>query len=115
MMKRTIKLIIMAFILFNSAHAGINQDLNDYFNKLGFSSNVTSASAYHGQSAGYYSGGSLVARNVVRDVQIAQIDLPSYRSGCGGIDLYAGGISFIKADELISTLKNILNSAAAYS
>lgn len=97
------------------ACAGINQDLNDYFNKLGFSSNITSASAYHGQSAGYYSGGSVFTRNAVRDVQIIQVDLPSYRSGCGGIDLYAGGFSFINSDQLVSTLKNILNNAAAYS
>ncbi len=97
------------------SHAGINQDLNDYFNKLGFSSNVTGASAYHGQSAGFYSGGSIFTRNAVRDVQIIQMDLPSYRSGCGGIDLYAGGFSFINSDQLIATFKNILNNAAAYS
>lgn len=108
-------MFLLMILISSDVFAGINQDLNNYFNKLGFSSNVTGASAYHGQSAGYYSGGSVVARNAVRDVQIMQIDLPSYRTGCGGIDLYGGGFSFINADELIATLKNILNGAAAYS
>lgn len=103
------------FIYPSTMYAGINQDLNNYFNQLGFSSNVTGTSAYHGQSAGYYSGGSIVTRNAVRDVQIMQMDLPSYRSGCGGIDLYAGGFSFINSDQLVSTLKNILNNSASYS
>src|SRR6185295_20074410 len=102
---------ILFFLFFKIAHAGINDDLNNYFNKLGFSSNVTGSNAYHGQSAGFYSGGSVVTRNAVRDVQIVQIDLPSYRSGCGGIDLYAGGFSFINGDTLVATMKDILNNA----
>lgn len=106
---------IIGFLYIDSAQAGINDDLNQYFNKLGFSSNISSPSAYHGQAAGYYSGGSVFTRNAVRDVQIVQLDLPSYRSGCGGIDLYAGGFSFINSDQLVSVLKNILNNAEAYS
>jgi len=62
---------------------------------MGMVSNTTGAQAYQGQQAGYYSGGSLYARNTVRNVQLVGIDLPSYRSGCGGIDLYAGGFSFV--------------------
>lgn len=97
------------------AFAGVNSDLNSYFNNLGFSTNATAPSAYHGQEAGYYSGGSLFARDAVRDVQIAQIDLPSYRSGCGGIDLYAGGFSFVNSDQLIDVMKNVLNNAKGYA
>src|ERR1700733_10357390 len=114
-MIRLFFLIFIAIFIKMAYAADINQDLNAYFNKLGFSSNVTGASAYHGQSAGFYSGGSVFTRNAVRDVQIIQMDLPSYRSGCGGIDLYAGGFSFIDSDKLVETLKNILNNAAAYS
>ena len=114
-MIRLFFLIFIAIFIKMAYAADINQDLNAYFNKLGFSSNVTGASAYHGQSAGFYSGGSVFTRNAVRDVQIIQMDLPSYRSGCGGIDLYAGGFSFIDSDKLVETLKDILNNAAAYS
>ena len=80
----------MLFHLTSSlAWADINNDLDSYFNKLGYSSNTTSPNAYHGQQAGYYTGGSISMRNQVRDVQVMQVNLPSYRSGCGGIDIYA--------------------------
>ena len=70
--------------------ASVNSDLNNFFNDLGFSDNTTAPNAYSGQEAGYYSGGGLFARDSVRDVQIAQVQLPSFRSGCGGIDLLPG-------------------------
>ncbi len=101
--------------LWSTAFADVQGDLNNFFNNLGFSSNVTDPSVYQGQQAGYYNGGSIFARNAVRDVQIAQIDLPSYRAGCGGIDMYLGGMSFVNKDAFISMAKNILNSAGGYA
>lgn len=97
------------------AWANIDNDLSSYFKKLGISSNITSPHAYHGQQAGYYSGGSAYIRSQVRDVQLVQVDLPSYRSGCGGIDLYTGGFSFVNSDQLVSTFKNIMNNAQGYA
>lgn len=107
---------ILSFLFLSpSIFADINGDLNSFFNNLGFSNNVTGANAYQGQEAGYYTGGSLYARESVRDVQIAQIDLPSFRSGCGGIDLFTGGFSFVNSQELVNTMQNIINNAAGYS
>lgn len=97
------------------AFADINNDLDSYFNKLGYSSNTTAPNAYHNQQAGYYTGGSLSMRNQVRDVQIMQVNLPSYRSGCGGIDIYAGSLSLINEAEIVNVLQNVLNSAGAYA
>ena len=98
-----------------TAYARIDDDLQNFFTSSGFSSNVTAPNAYHGQSAGYYTGGSLFARNSVRNYQIAQVTLPSYRAGCGGIDLFSGGFSFINADGIIDAMKNILNNAKGYA
>ena len=103
------------FLLSFSAQADVGSDLNQYFNHLGFSSNVTAPHAYQGQQAGYYTGGSLFARDRVRDVQIAQIDLPNFRSGCGGIDLYTGGFSFVNSQQLVSAFKSILSNATGYA
>jgi len=41
--------------------------------------------------------------------------LPGYRSGCGGIDLFMGGFSFINSDQLIALMKNIMNNAKGYA
>lgn len=110
-------LIIIAslFLISNVSYAGINDDLNNYFNNLGLSSNVTRPQAYHGQQAGYYTGGSVFARTPVRDVQLVQVELPSYRAGCGGIDLYSGGFSFVKYDDLVKLMQNIMNNSAGYA
>jgi conjugative transfer pilus assembly protein TraH len=102
-------------LLSPQAVAGINEDLGSYFKALGFSSNITAPHAYQGQTAGFYTGGSVFARNSVRNTQIAHIDLPSFRSGCGGIDLFTGGFSFINSKELVNSMKNILNNTAGYA
>lgn len=98
-----------------SASASVNADLTHFFNELGFSDNTTSPNAYAGQEAGYYSGGSLFARDSVRDVQIAQVQLPSFRSGCGGIDLFTGGFSFVNSQQLVSLMNNIINNSLGYA
>ncbi len=109
----------MCFILgisFNApSYADINGDLNSFFNSLGFDSSISTPSAYMGQEAGYYTGGSLFARSSVRDVQLMQLDMPSWRSGCGGIDIFAGGFSFIGKDQLVQLFKNIMNNATSYA
>ena len=115
-MKRVCQWLCLISVFWNAAvFANINSDLTNYFNQLGFSSNVTGSTAYQGQEAGYYSGGSIYARDSVRDVQIAHVDLPSFRSGCGGIDLYTGGFSFVNSKELIGALKNIQNNAQGFA
>lgn len=115
-----IKKILIYFILnlfFECAAfaSGIQDDLNNYFNGLGFSTSITVPTAYQGQQAGYYTGGSLFMRAPVRQVQLVQIDAPSFHAGCGGIDMYTGGISFIKAEALVNTMKDIMNNVGSYA
>ena len=117
-MKRILlKILVFSLIFFgiSSSMANVNSDLNNFFNDLGFSDNTTAPNAYSGQEAGYYSGGSLFARDSVRDVQIAQVQLPSFRSGCGGIDLFTGGFSFINSQQLVNLMNNIINNSMGYA
>ncbi len=117
MKKIFIKLLVFSLIFFgiSSSMANVNSDLNNFFNDLGFSDNTTAPNAYSGQEAGYYSGGSLFARDSVRDVQIAQVQLPSFRSGCGGIDLFTGGFSFVNSQQLVDLMNNIINNSMGYA
>lgn len=95
------------------ATSGVQKDLENAFDSLGYKYNVTSA--YKAQSAGYYSGGSLYARNAVRNQQIAYSNLPKISSGCGGIDMYVGGFSFITRNEAVSLAKQIMASSGTYA
>lgn len=111
---------ILAFILIYSvlttkSFADVNSDLNNYFDGLGMVTNTTAPHAFQGQQAGYYSGGSLYARSTVRNVQLVQVDLPSFRSGCGGIDAFAGGFSFVNNDQLVQMMRNVMNNAKGYA
>jgi len=98
-----------------SSYASIEQDLKQFFNKAGMSSNINSPGSYQDQAAGYYTGGSLVARNAVRNAQFATVQMPGFRAGCGGIDAWTGGFSHISAQELVNMMRNIGSSAASYA
>ena len=101
-MKRIIVTTLASLLLASAAptFADIGGEMNTFFNSVGMNGNTTGASAYQDQSASYYSGGSLYARNQAGNIQIAQIDLPSISSGCGGIDAFLGGFSFISTDQI---------------
>lgn len=113
-MKKT----ILTFFLLSisvTAFSDINTDLNQFFNGLGYASNVTSPAAFESQAAGFFGGGSLYARGAVRQYQLVQLDTPSYRAGCGGIDLYTGSLSFLSEQKLVDLGKSVMSNAGAYA
>src|SRR5437763_578761 len=55
------------FAFVNTVLATVDSDLQSFFKNLGEGSNITAPHAYQGQQAGYYTGGSAVARNSVRN------------------------------------------------
>lgn len=96
-------------------YADLNKDLNKFFDSFGASANVSSAAVYEGQKAGYGTGGSVTVRNRVLNSKIATIELPKVNAGCGGIDIYAGGFSFINSEKLVDNLKNIAASSVGFA
>jgi conjugative transfer pilus assembly protein TraH len=114
MFKKIVSIVVLTSFVFSS-FASVDSDLNSFFNGLGYGSNVTAPHAYTAQQAGYYNGGSLFSRDAVRNAQIMHIDLPSFQSGCGGIDIFTGGFSFINSDQIVALSKSILSNAMAYA
>src|SRR3546814_12623483 len=55
------------------AQAGVGDEMSEFFNDMGASANATGATAYQGQSAGYYSLGSVWARFPQKSVYPANI------------------------------------------
>lgn len=113
-MKRMI-LAIVASISFQQGYCSVSNDLDNFFNGIGFASNTTNPAAFESQAAGFFGGGSLYARGQVRQYQLVQLDLPSYRAGCGGIDLYTGSLSFLSHDKLVDLGKSVMTNAGAYA
>ena len=110
-----ILVLATTFIFISGAKADVSSDLAKTFNSLNMDANITGPRAYQDQSGGYYTGGSIFARTPVKNTQIGNIQMPSYNAGCGGIDLYTGGLSFIGAPELVQNLKSAIPAAGGYA
>jgi conjugative transfer pilus assembly protein TraH len=74
---------------------------------------ATGPSSFDGQKRGYLTGGSLSARYDMGTDNLFSVNLPRVKTSCGGIDLFAGGISFLDPEYLVSKLENILQAAPA--
>ena len=116
-MKKQFKQWLIAGMLSFStfAHADVNSDLNDFFNKIGGGSNFSDSGLIKAQNAGHLVGGAFYGRVPVRNVQLISLTLPEINSGCGGIDAYLGAFSFINADQLKAMGKAILSNAIGYA
>lgn len=89
-------------------HAGdLNAEVNDMFNNLGAIGNYTAPGAFRGQTFNTYTGGNLMMRSPNKVYQLAAVDFPSAKAGCGGIDVFGGSFSHISAEEFKNMLKNI--------
>ncbi len=93
----------------------LKNELNGFFNEFGSAANLTSEDIYMGQSAGYMTGGGLNVRNQVYNSDLVNISLPRLDGGCGGIDIFTGGFSFISKDQLVTALKSTASNAASYA
>jgi len=94
------------------AHADLSADMNRFFDDLNLS-NVTTPGVYEGQSAGYFTGGGVFMRVPQRNYTLYSVQWPRFRAGCGGIDFFAGGFSFINAQEFVNMLRNIGSAAVS--
>lgn len=106
---------MISLICSNFLYGDLNGEMNKFFHKFGSSSNSDPAEVYNGQRAGYFTGGGATVRNRVMNSKLVNINLPRFDAGCGGIDLYAGGFSFINKDELVRNLKSIGSNAVGYA
>lgn len=93
----------------------VDDDLTAFFNSIGANVNVTGSSAFEGQAQNVASGGSLYARMPQRSYNLASMQLPGARAGCGGIDLFAGSFSYINSQQFAAMIRNIGNNALGYA
>ncbi|CAM3345815.1 conjugal transfer protein TraH [Paracidovorax anthurii] len=89
------------------SRADLNSEVNDMFNNLGAIGNYTAPGAFRGQTYNTYTGGSLMMRSPNKVYQLAAIQFPSAKAGCGGIDVFGGSFSHISAQEFKNLLRNI--------
>lgn len=103
------------FLVFGQASAQVENEMNDFFDKINTQANITGPSSANGQQAGYYTLGNVFIRNKVETIQPVSVQLPSVRAGCNGIDIFAGGFSFVNSEQLVAFMKAVANNAASFA
>ncbi len=104
---RLATLTIGTLLTLTPAHADINSEMQEMFNSMGAVGNVTEPGAFRGQTRNLFTGGSMVMRVPQRNYQLFSATGPSFKAGCGGIDLFGGAFSFINSEQLVAMLQNI--------
>lgn len=107
--------ILKLSIFTQIAEANVAEDLDETFRSLNMDTNITSAGSFKDQTGGYYTGGSIFARVPAKNTNIANVQLPSYNAGCGGIDIFTGALSFLNAGELVNNMKAAIPAAGGYA
>lgn len=107
--------LLLSMTIEHSNARGMQDNLDKAFATLGMNHNVTEGGGYQDQTGGFYTGGNVFARSKVNDASLFSIQMPHYRAGCGGIDLFLGGFSYINAREFTQLLRTIGSNAAGYA
>lgn len=87
--------------------ADLNTEVDNMFNALGAMGNYTQPGAFKGQTFNTYAGGSFHLRSPNKVYQLAAMQFPTSKAGCGGIDVFGGSFSHISATEFKNMLRNI--------
>ncbi|CCA93225.1 MULTISPECIES: conjugal transfer protein TraH [Novosphingobium] len=73
----------------------------------------TSPGSFEDQARGYVTAGGMSGRVDVHNDYLMSLTLPKVKAGCGGIDMFLGGMSFLDPDYLVQKLESILQAAPA--
>jgi conjugative transfer pilus assembly protein TraH len=73
----------------------------------------TSPGSFEDQTRGYVTAGGMSGRVDVHDDYLMSLTVPKVKAGCGGIDMFLGGMSFLDPDYLVQKLETILQAAPA--
>ena len=78
-----------------------------------FSNSVGHGSAsFKSQQRGFYTAGGFSGRMQVKTEHPLSMSLPKLKIGCGGLDLFNGGMTFLDAEYLMQKMEGMLQSAA---
>lgn len=73
----------------------------------------TSPGSFEDQTRGYVTAGGMSGRVDVHNDYLMSVSLPKVKAGCGGIDMFLGGMSFLDPEYLVQKLESILQAAPA--
>lgn len=111
MLRKKIILVLLLVSMISNNQA-MAFGLKDVYKNLHI--NNTAAGNYQNAAAGWYSGGSSVIRTKNTAIQPFSMTAPHLKTGCSGIDAFAGSFSMMSSGELVSIVENIGSQAPVY-
>lgn len=103
------KLTFIFFLCIAISPAAYANWVEDWFDIM----NTTNPSSYQGQERSFATAGGFQARMRVKTDNLMTISPPRFNIGCGGIDIFMGGFSFLNADYMVEKFERIIRMAPA--
>jgi conjugative transfer pilus assembly protein TraH len=100
--------LVAALFMASAAHAGW---VDDWFQQH----TSGGAGQFESQNRGYYTAGTFEGRWRLQNDSPVTFSPPRLKVGCGGIDLFLGGMSFLNAKYLVQKAERILQAAPAFA
>lgn len=94
------------------ASSGMQHQMDRVFGEM---SNVTMPGVYETQRRGVLAGGRITMKGKIVEENIVSFVPPSWKAGCGGVDLFGGSFSFINAEQIVQLLRAIAANAKGYA
>lgn len=109
----TIALIATASVVIpNAAFSGnLHDELEGTFNAL---VNETDPQSFSTQSRGGFTAGRVTAKFPIVNTSIVQATMPSFKAGCGGVDMYGGSFSHINKEQFVELARAIVSNATGF-
>jgi len=78
-------------------------------------STTTSAGGYQNQERGFYSAGGFQGRYRMNNDYLVTASPPRLNVGCGGVDLFLGGFTYLDPEYLVEKFQRIIQAAPAFA
>ncbi|MFT8259126.1 MAG: conjugal transfer protein TraH (plasmid) [Candidatus Symbiodolus clandestinus] len=113
-MRRTLSTALLAIAWLMPAVIradGLSKEMEKLFGDM---THVTQPGIVASQQRGVFTGGRFTVKSHIAQENLVSLTPPSWKAGCGGIDLFNGSFSFIKHDQIVQLLRSIAANSKGY-
>ena len=103
---------VLATVQTSTTYAsGMQSQMDRLFGDM---SNVTAPGAYKTQRRGVITAGRITQKSKIFQENLVSFSPPSWKAGCGGVDMYGGALSFISKEQIVALLRAVAANAKGY-
>lgn len=104
--------VVFSSVPLGTSASGMQTQMDRVFGEM---VNVTTPGVYENQRRGVLSAGRVTIKGKIVEENIVSFVPPSWKAGCGGVDLFGGSFSFINAEQIVQLLRSVASNAKGYA